>query len=340
MKATELEKKSLKEFLDMKTIVESYQGAPEIGRHDKTQALKTINDLLAGDDIGIITLAETETGSFARLDGNSRYNDIRKFLTGDLALIQRDSENKKIEVKFSELPKEKQKAFFEAEMHLFVYYGMDKEERAKKFVKLNSSKNLTAVQKNKGYLSENFENACRLIQAYCTSHNIITDRKLLNDEQVAITAQIIANIHDVYSSSNAKLIEAIRPLEINIEALGNILDMLQNDKAHNKYSFISAVSVLYSVGDTNKIRIQKADRSGFEAHEVKIADLNLVNRLCFNFEKSGTNSAPVNAERLETTKKELDILCKEYVIANRGKDTRPELKTIKQKVTAADLATS
>lgn len=277
----------LMEMLEKGELVRgSYQRTPS---HDLKKSREIVGDILKNKFAGALTFSKNpENGIIEIIDGSSRLADIENFTEGEFGIItQYLDENSKLckkEIFFQELEEEEKNSFLNYE---FPILEVDWNSRLEMFVKLNSATTLSVVQKNKGNLNSCFSECLEEFKKSHVCAVCLTERQLQKDEDVAIIAQIIANVNVCYSSSNSKLMENIRDKTIDIDTFKAILQKMEGLEDISKYHLISVVSALMTAdGKGRRVDISSID-------EIDSRYLN------FKIDTAGANSAEKNTERIK-----------------------------------------
>ena len=273
----------------------SYQRTPS---HDLKKSREIIGDILKGKFAGALTFSKNpENGIIEIIDGSSRLADIENYVKGNFGiLIQYLDENSKLckkEIFFQELEEEERNSFLNYE---FPILEVDWASRLEMFVKLNSATTLSVVQKNKGNVNSCFSECLEEFKKSHVCSVCLTDRQLQKDEDVAIIAQIIANINNCYSSSNSKLMENIRDKRIDVDIFKSILQKMEGIEDISKYHLISVVSALMTPDGKGR----KVDLEALE--EIDSRYLN------FKIDTAGANSAEKNTERIKKARSVINKL--------------------------------
>lgn len=297
----------LLEMLESGNLVrEMYQRTPS---HDKKFGQGIIKSLLNGQDINIITLAQTEVGKLAILDGSSRLQDIQNFINGDLTLTETATEiytnskgetlekSTKIERTFTELSETVKSQFMETTVLCRIIEGLDINGRFDKFLQLNNSTSLSNVQKSKGLSSELLESLNEYLLCKPFINKVFTSRNIQKDEVYGLSVLILANIGNVYNASYVKMLDNVKKLtndDIDIDRIKEIVDTINqafNDEtitvSVNKYNLVHLINALYSNYDNLK-------------------NIVVDNNLFPNIATTGANSSVKNDERQKAVDKALN----------------------------------
>ena len=264
----------------------SYQRTPS---HDLKKSREIVGDILKGKFAGALTFSRnSDNGICEIIDGSSRLADVQNYVGGKFGIIsQYLDENGKLckrEIFFQELEDEEKNNFLN---YGFPILEVEWASRLEMFVKLNSSTTLSVIQKNKGNLNSCFSECLEEFKKSHVCAACLTDRQLQKDEDVAIIAQIIANVNGCYSSSNSKLMENIRDKSVDVDTFKSILNKMEGLEDISKYHFISVVSALMTPdGKGRRVDISSID-------EIDNRYLN------FKIDTAGANSAEKNTERIK-----------------------------------------
>lgn len=287
---------NLMEMLEKGELVRgSYQRTPS---HDLKKSREIVGDILKNKFAGALTFSKNpENGIVEIIDGSSRLDDVEKYVGGKFGIItQYLDENSKLckkEIFFQELEEEEKNSFLNYE---FPILEVEWVSRLEMFVKLNSATSLSVVQKNKGNLNSCFSECLEKFKKSHVCAVCLTDRQLQKDEDVAIIAQIIANVNGCYSSSNSKLMENIRNKTIDVDIFESILQKMEGIEDISKYHLISLVSALMTPdGKGRRVDISSID-------EIDSRYLN------FKIDTAGANSAEKNTERIKKARSVINKL--------------------------------
>ena len=261
-------KELLKGIKEESIVRGAYQRTPS---HTPTQARPIIESMLASKYCGTITLYERMDGIKAIIDGSSRLKDCENSPTFEFD-----------KVKLSPAQLDKISSFM---WDVVVLNEEDVTSEEKAFVALNSSVALSGIQKNKGTQSDNFNELVDILRNsdICKNPKNLSARQIQKDELVSIASQFVANVSDVWTATNSKLMDAIRGKDVDLERVKKALYTIRNCDTASKYGIISMLTVLYNNAD---------DYS---------SDTDFGNELSFNIETSGANSAPRNEQRIKDT---------------------------------------
>ena len=287
-------------------VREMYQRTPS---HDKKFGQGIIKSLLNGQDINIITLAKTETGKLAILDGSSRLQDIVNFIDGNLTLTETATEiytnskgetlekSTKIERTFAELPETVKSQFMETTVLCRIIEGLDINGRFDKFLQLNNSTSLSNVQKSKGLSSELLETLNDYVLCKPFINKVFSLRNIQKDEIYGLSVLILANVGNVYNASYVKMLDNVKKLTnetIDIDKIKEIVDIINqafDDEtitvSVNKYNLVHLINALYNNYDN-------------------LNNITVDNNLFPNIATTGANSSVKNDERQKTVDKALN----------------------------------
>jgi len=287
-------------------IRERYQRTPS---HDKKFGQGIIKSLLNGQDVNIITLAKTETGKLAILDGSSRLQDITNFINGNLTLTETATEiytnakgetlekNTKIERAFTDLPETVKSQFMETTVLCRIIEGLDINGRFDKFLQLNNSTSLSNVQKSKGLSSELLETLNDYLLCKPFINKVFSLRNIQKDEIYGLSVLILANIGNVYNASYVKMLDNVKKLTVEtvdidkIKEIVDIIDQAFQDEtitvSVNKYNIVHLINGLYNNYDN-------------------LNNITVDNNLFPNIATTGANSSVKNDERQKLIDKALN----------------------------------
>lgn len=291
----------------------TYQRTPS---HDLKKSREIIGDILKNKFAGALTFSTNpENGIVEIIDGSSRLADIENYFGGKFGIVsQYLDENSKLckkEIFFQELEEEEKNSFLNYE---FPILSVDWNSRLEMFVKLNSATTLSVIQKNKGNLNDCFAQCLEEFKKSHVCSVCLTDRQLQKDEDVAIIAQIIANVNGCYSSSNSKLMENIRDKTIDIDTFKSILQKMEGLEDISKYHLISVVSALMTAdGKGRRVDISSID-------EIDSRYLN------FKIDTAGANSAEKNTERIKKARSVINKLLP--TVGSTDSDLQDELEEL------------
>lgn len=343
-------KKTMTEVLGMNLTAEKYQRTSKTGSHNKTYAQKLLQDCANKKNVycGAVHLATIKDSDvMAILDGNSRYNDFKKWYNGELSVKYITEEtNEKGEKKnvtntvtIKEAPAHIKANIDSAWVDIITLENLTLEERAAEFKKLNSGKSLTNAQKAAVVMPDSFYTCAEMLQAFMENHGMLTDAQKLNDIHIHSLAQIIANSRGAYAASNIKLMQGIAGQEMDAEKFGNVLDILNETEfgKNDKYELITLATILYNDGATvADIAAQVGIEKGFGNCDLRVADFIAYytpNCVHCSFDTAGANSADKNKERFaKMLKKVKSYMADKYVTEET--DEKAEA------VTLADVATA
>ena len=307
----------LLEMLEKGELVRgTYQRTPS---HDLKKSREIVGDILKNKFTGPLTFSKNPENEICEIiDGSSRLADIENFTNGKFGIItQYLDENSKLckrETFFQELEEEEKNNFLNYE---FPILSVEWASRLEMFVKLNSATTLSVVQKNKGNLNSCFSECLEEFKKSHICSVCLTDRQLQKDEDVAIIAQIIANVNNCYSSSNSKLMENIRNKTIDVDTFKSILNKMKGLEDISKYHFISVVSALMTPdGKGRRVDLEALD-------EIDNRYLN------FKIDTAGANSAEKNTERIKKARSVINKLLPN--VGSVDSDLQDELEELASK---------
>ncbi len=340
--------KTMLEVLNMNLVAEKYQRTHKTGSHSKTYAQKLLQDCADGVNTycGAIHLATIkDSDQMAILDGNSRYNDFKKWYNNELSVKYLTEEPKEDgtmktvtnTVTYADAPQHIKRNIDSAYVDIITLEGLTLAERAAEFKKLNSGKSLTNAQKAAVIMPDSFYTCADMLYMYMDNHGMLSDAQKLNDVHVHALAQIIANSKGVYASSNIKLMDNIAGSEIDVDRFSEVLDILDETEfgSKDKYELITLITIMYN-GDATvaDVAAQVEIEKGFANCSIKIADFinNYVpNCVHCSFDMAGANSADKNKKRFEKMLKKIKVFMADKIVPE-------DTDEIAQNVTLADVA--
>lgn len=268
--------------------------------HNESMGMGIVQSLLDGFKIGTITIAyATDKNVYYILDGQSRLKDIANYLSNQY----------KVE------PTTESKELVKNSMVDITYYMGSDEQLLKQFGSINNNKTLSTLQKNKyRIVGSDIETTIHDIANHPFLAKHLSSAKMNTEENLAISQLIIANIGNVYSASNVKLVDGIASLidgTIDTDKVINILDLLSEasdtdlEYKLSKYQIIHTVTALYN-STVTYAPITKSGRSTKKSDLVVypvIIDLDTVTAYFMavsriTIETQGANSAPQNVIRI------------------------------------------
>ena len=307
----------LLEMLEKGELVRgTYQRTPS---HDLKKSREIVGDILKNKFTGPLTFSKNPENEICEIiDGSSRLADVQNYVGGKFGILsQYLDENSKLckkETFFQELEEEEKNNFLNYE---FPILSVEWASRLEMFVKLNSATTLSVVQKNKGNLNSCFSECLEEFKKSHICSVCLTDRQLQKDEDVAIIAQIIANVNNCYSSSNSKLMENIRNKTIDVDTFKSILNKMKGLEDISKYHFISVVSALMTPdGKGRRVDLEALD-------EIDNRYLN------FKIDTAGANSAEKNTERIKKARSVINKLLPN--VGSVDSDLQDELEELASK---------
>ena len=294
---TKIEKRSIENLmkgLEGGLIIR--EGLQRTPSHDSKKAIDILTSIYQNKYSGVLHFGVIDKDTLSILDGSSRLQDIQNLIEGvEGVAIKKEVFNSEkqcletIKTPWKLLKEDEKKAFLNYEFPCVILSGVNNSET---FVNLNSSTSLSAIQKNKGNLSEGVLNVIELFNNSAIIKNCLSDRQRQKDETIIVAFQFLSNVYGVYSASNKKLVDNVKATELlnfNFDRLEGLLNKFNNiDIDINKYCLVSLLSVLYN--------------SPLELNNIPMFDNNIV----FKIDTAGANSAPANESRLLKASKKLN----------------------------------
>lgn len=307
-------KTTVKEFLEMNLVAEKYQRTVTTGSHNKRFAEALLQNCAdkANAYIGPVTLATiNDSDALALIDGNSRYNDFKKWYANELQIkFIAEEVNEKGETKtvvktttYKDAPQVIKDNIDNAWIEVTVLENLSLGERQEYFKKLNSGKALTNAQKAAVIMPDSFYKCAEMLGEYMESHEMLTDAQRLNDVPMHSMAQIIANLNGTYTASNKKLMESIEGIDIDSEKFAHVLEILNETEfgKSDKYELITLATILFADDATVATIAEVVGiESGFKTCDIRISDFTneyKPNCVHCSFDSAGANSVNKNVER-------------------------------------------
>lgn len=330
---------------------EVFQRTRQTGSHNKAFAEKMLQDCADEPShyCGPVHVAKIEDGKYSVLDGNSRLNDFRRWLKGELGVkypateIKKDGTTREVMKKgnINEVPAYIKEKIETACITLVELDAPTIEERAELFKQLNTNKSLTAQQKASVIMPDSFYIACENMAAFMEAHEMLTEAQRLNDVHMHAVAQIIANANGCYASGNKKLMENISGIDVDLDKFNSALDMLDESEfgRNDKYELITIVSICYNRDLTvAEVADLVGIERGFNNCDIKISDfMNKYTENCIHcsFDTAGANSAVKNAERFSKMLKKVKNYMNQFEIFKHKERIEQDL-SISDMLTAGD----
>ena len=294
-------KLTIKELIAFRQFgIESWLEGQRRPSHTPNDALAIIDSALQGIPCGVITLGvDTETGELHTINGSSRIDDFIAFYTGKIS--RKDNG-------YKDLPKETIEKFKAFELSIDWVFGT-KKELIRDFKNLNNDVSLTGGQKAfTNLVGTSSMNIVNQLNTHAVFNQMFSARQVQKQEANNCIFLILANITGTYNAKIGKVTENLASVdftEFDVDKMLYIFDKLHSaDVELSKFKFIHLAHLMY----IQECWKSKNMRYNFEIDEIDDNAISMA--IGVNYSTAGTNSADVNATRIEGMARKLYIYFK------------------------------